>query len=322
MRSVFPNRTFHFFFQSLVSRIYLYIWGEVVPAAAFCANEHWKSTAGRKPESKMLVTSPSRSSFLAYAQLASEAKYGGRDLFWWRFEYACIPAAGVQSEFIIDSAAAGQGVVAVTVEGPSKVQMECLEVAGGYKVLYTPMAPGSYIVAVKYGGPYHIAGSPFVAKVTGRHALWLLLTPPSVVALIQPSHHPCLLFCFHLLVFDFPSFVVVLDWASSVLVLFHLFSLFVIGPRFFLLISPVFIIFGSFSVLFFSPPVFCPPVSLVFSIFCFLPSICLVVFCCYSSVISLSSCICQSLFFLLHPCLWYSLSFVLVWLCHLCLKSF
>ncbi|XP_051932354.1 filamin-B isoform X2 [Hippocampus zosterae] len=74
---------------------------------------------------------------------------------------------GVQSEFIIDSAAAGQGAVAVTVEGPSKVQMECLEVAGGYKVLYTPMAPGSYVVAVKYGGPYHIAGSPFVAKVTG-----------------------------------------------------------------------------------------------------------------------------------------------------------
>ncbi|XP_061544524.1 filamin-B [Phycodurus eques] len=74
---------------------------------------------------------------------------------------------GVQSEFIINNAAAGQGALAVTVEGPSKVQMECLEVAQGYKVLYTPMAPGSYVVAVKYGGPQHIAGSPFVAKVTG-----------------------------------------------------------------------------------------------------------------------------------------------------------
>ncbi|XP_019734990.1 filamin B a isoform X4 [Hippocampus comes] len=94
---------------------------------------------------------------------------------------------GVQSEFIIDSAAAGQGAVAVTVEGPSKVQMECLEVAGGYKVLYTPMAPGSYIVAVKYGGPYHIAGSPFVAKVTGPPLVNVTNSSISSSLTLEPS---------------------------------------------------------------------------------------------------------------------------------------
>ncbi|XP_077428421.1 filamin B a isoform X1 [Vanacampus margaritifer] len=94
---------------------------------------------------------------------------------------------GVQSEFIIDSAAAGQGAVAVTVEGPSKVQMECLEVPGGYKVLYTPMAPGSYVVAVKYGGPHHIAGSPFVAKVTGPPLVNVTNSSVSSTLTLEPS---------------------------------------------------------------------------------------------------------------------------------------
>uniref|UniRef100_A0A8C6BSW0 Filamin B n=2 Tax=Odontoceti TaxID=9722 RepID=A0A8C6BSW0_MONMO len=34
--------------------------------------------------------------------------------------------------------------------------------------MYTPMAPGSYLIGVKYGGPNHIVGSPFKAKVTGQ----------------------------------------------------------------------------------------------------------------------------------------------------------
>jgi len=33
--------------------------------------------------------------------------------------------------------------------------------------MYTPSAPGDYFVAIKYGGNYHIAGSPFKAKITG-----------------------------------------------------------------------------------------------------------------------------------------------------------
>ncbi|KAJ4940293.1 hypothetical protein JOQ06_026602 [Pogonophryne albipinna] len=74
---------------------------------------------------------------------------------------------GSQSEFIINNTKAGLGALAVTIEGPSKVKMDCKEVPEGYKVHYTPMAPGNYLISIKYGGPNHITGSPFKAKVTG-----------------------------------------------------------------------------------------------------------------------------------------------------------
>uniref|UniRef100_A0A3Q3B3P4 Filamin B n=1 Tax=Kryptolebias marmoratus TaxID=37003 RepID=A0A3Q3B3P4_KRYMA len=75
--------------------------------------------------------------------------------------------AGTLSEFIINNTKAGPGSLAVTIEGPSKVKLDCQEVPEGYKVLYTPMAPGNYLVSIKYGGPNHIPGSPFKARVTG-----------------------------------------------------------------------------------------------------------------------------------------------------------
>lgn len=62
---------------------------------------------------------------------------------------------------------AGAGALSVTIDGPSKVKMDCQECPEGYRVTYTPMAPGSYLISIKYGGPYHIGGSPFKAKVTG-----------------------------------------------------------------------------------------------------------------------------------------------------------
>ncbi|KAK2861659.1 hypothetical protein Q5P01_001192 [Channa striata] len=74
---------------------------------------------------------------------------------------------GTQSEFIINNSKAGPGALAVSIEGPSKVKMDCQEVPEGYKVQYTPMAPGNYQIGIKYGGPNHITGSPFKAKVTG-----------------------------------------------------------------------------------------------------------------------------------------------------------
>ncbi|XP_053324668.1 filamin-B isoform X1 [Spea bombifrons] len=74
---------------------------------------------------------------------------------------------GKQSEFIINTTKAGPGALSVTIEGPSKVTMECKECPEGYKVAYTPMAPGNYTIGVKYGGPSHIVGSPFKARVTG-----------------------------------------------------------------------------------------------------------------------------------------------------------
>lgn len=76
--------------------------------------------------------------------------------------------AGSQSEFVINNTKAGPGALAVTIEGPSRVKMDCQEVPEGYKVQYTPMAPGNYLISIKYGGPNHIGGSPFKAKVTGE----------------------------------------------------------------------------------------------------------------------------------------------------------
>uniref|UniRef100_A0A8D2L0S3 Filamin B n=2 Tax=Varanus komodoensis TaxID=61221 RepID=A0A8D2L0S3_VARKO len=75
---------------------------------------------------------------------------------------------GLQSVFTIDTSKAGPGTLSVTIEGPSKVKMDCQEAPEGYNVMYTPMAPGNYLIGIKYGGPNHITGSPFKAKVTGQ----------------------------------------------------------------------------------------------------------------------------------------------------------
>ncbi|XP_056101655.1 filamin-C isoform X1 [Rhinichthys klamathensis goyatoka] len=74
---------------------------------------------------------------------------------------------GVPSEFVVNTCKAGSGALSVTIDGPSKVKMDCTECPEGYKVSYTPMAPGNYLICIKYGGPQHIVGSPFKAKVTG-----------------------------------------------------------------------------------------------------------------------------------------------------------
>lgn len=85
---------------------------------------------------------------------------------------------GIQSEFYINTTRAGPGTLSVTIEGPSKVKMDCQETPEGYKVMYTPMAPGNYLIGVKYGGPNHIVGSPFKAKVSGNQILLKFLPPP------------------------------------------------------------------------------------------------------------------------------------------------
>lgn len=74
---------------------------------------------------------------------------------------------GSPAEFVVNTSKAGPGALAVTIEGPSKVTMECHECPEGFRVSYTPMAPGSYLITIKFGGPHHIVGSPFKAKITG-----------------------------------------------------------------------------------------------------------------------------------------------------------
>lgn len=75
---------------------------------------------------------------------------------------------GMKSEFVVDTITgnAGPGTMAVTVDGPSKVTMDCSESPEGYKVRYTPLLPGDYFVSVKYN-QNHIAGSPFRVHCVG-----------------------------------------------------------------------------------------------------------------------------------------------------------
>ncbi|XP_043250798.1 filamin-A isoform X3 [Colletes gigas] len=73
---------------------------------------------------------------------------------------------GQKTDFIIDTCNAGSGALNVTVDGPSKVAMDCTEVEEGYKVRYTPLVPGDYYISIKYNG-YHIVGSPFKVACTG-----------------------------------------------------------------------------------------------------------------------------------------------------------
>lgn len=79
---------------------------------------------------------------------------------------------GQVAKFIISTVNAGSGALAVTVEGPSKVKLDCREVEEGYEFSYTPTAPGDYFINIRYGG-VGIAGSPFKAKITGRFFLLL-----------------------------------------------------------------------------------------------------------------------------------------------------
>ena len=73
---------------------------------------------------------------------------------------------GEKASFVIDTSSVGAGTLSVTVDGPSKVDMDCNEVEKGYEVSYTPLIPGDYFVTVKYNGK-NVDGSPFKVVVTG-----------------------------------------------------------------------------------------------------------------------------------------------------------
>lgn len=73
---------------------------------------------------------------------------------------------GQKTDLIIDTCNAGAGTLAVTIDGPSKVSMDCTEVDDGYKVRYTPLLPGEYYMSIKYNN-MHIVGSPFKINCSG-----------------------------------------------------------------------------------------------------------------------------------------------------------
>ncbi|VDP98421.1 unnamed protein product, partial [Trichobilharzia regenti] len=60
-----------------------------------------------------------------------------------------------------------QGGLSVSVEGPSKAKIQCVENSDGTcSVSYLPLAPGLYTISIKFADE-HISGSPFTAKITG-----------------------------------------------------------------------------------------------------------------------------------------------------------
>lgn len=71
------------------------------------------------------------------------------------------------AKFIVNTVNAGSGALSVTVEGPSKVKLECREVDDGYEFSYNPTAPGDYLITIKYAGT-NIAGSPYKARIEGN----------------------------------------------------------------------------------------------------------------------------------------------------------
>ncbi|ESN97587.1 hypothetical protein HELRODRAFT_178024 [Helobdella robusta] len=74
--------------------------------------------------------------------------------------------AGKVTKFSVQTVNAGAGTLIVQVDGPSKVALVCAEVDEGYDFTYTPLAPGVYMIMIKYSN-VTIAGAPFKTVVTG-----------------------------------------------------------------------------------------------------------------------------------------------------------
>uniref|UniRef100_A0A0B7AYU4 Uncharacterized protein n=1 Tax=Arion vulgaris TaxID=1028688 RepID=A0A0B7AYU4_9EUPU len=73
---------------------------------------------------------------------------------------------GNKNKFLVKTAGAGSGLLAVFIDGPSKTALSCKEVDEGYEYVYTPFCPGNYLITIRYGN-IPIAGSPYQASVTG-----------------------------------------------------------------------------------------------------------------------------------------------------------
>jgi len=85
---------------------------------------------------------------------------------------------GEPGNFTISTKGAGAGGLSLAVEGPSKAEISCHDNKDGtVSVSYLPTAPGEYKITVKFGDK-HIKGSPFVAKITGKCIMIVLVYIP------------------------------------------------------------------------------------------------------------------------------------------------
>ncbi|KAK1799532.1 hypothetical protein P4O66_000414 [Electrophorus voltai] len=72
------------------------------------------------------------------------------------------------SDFVVDTRDAGYGGLALSIEGPSKVDIQTEDIEDGTcGVSFCPTEPGTYIVSIRFAEE-HVPGSPFNVKVTGE----------------------------------------------------------------------------------------------------------------------------------------------------------
>lgn len=72
------------------------------------------------------------------------------------------------NQFVIDTRNAGYGGLSLSIEGPSKAQIKCLDQEDGtLKISYKPTAPGIYSLNLKFAD-HHVEGSPFNIKISGE----------------------------------------------------------------------------------------------------------------------------------------------------------
>lgn len=76
----------------------------------------------------------------------------------------------IDNTFIIDTRDAGYGGLSLSIEGPSKVQIKCLDQEDGtLQIAYKPTAPGNYVMNLKFAD-HHVEGSPFDIKIGGEES--------------------------------------------------------------------------------------------------------------------------------------------------------
>lgn len=73
--------------------------------------------------------------------------------------------AGLPAEFTVNALDAGSGALALSIDGPAKVKMNCVEQDDGtYKVIYNPTLAGVYEISIRFAGQ-HIPGSAYKVRI-------------------------------------------------------------------------------------------------------------------------------------------------------------
>ena len=73
--------------------------------------------------------------------------------------------ASKPAEFTVNALDAGSGALALSIDGPAKVKMNCVEQDDGtYKVIYNPTVCGMYEISIRFAGQ-HIPNSPYKVRI-------------------------------------------------------------------------------------------------------------------------------------------------------------